>query len=244
MIRIRNLRRVRAGASLALLVIVGTASRAFAAPTPSPATAVDAPPPGSAAAVNKGTPEFEAFRKAWVGVENYAGTIVAHETSNDGKLVQDRTYRYTFVKPNAALIVITAGPGKGGGAAWHGGATVHGHKGGLVSFVKLTLPKNDPRVTSLRGDQIEVASFGYELDRFSSTKGTLAESKTAAGIAVDLTLETPDATGVTREILTLSPTTHLPVKHEAFAGDREVKNETFSDLKLNDPTLKASELDI
>lgn len=235
---------VRIGAALALALLGFPASQAAAAGSgPRAIAAVDVAP-GNGTTLKKSTPEFEAFRKAWAGVANYSTTIVAHETTNDGKTVQDRTFRYTFVKPNAALISVLAGPGKGGGASWHGGSTVHAHKGGFVSFVKLTIPKDDPRVRSLRGDQIDVASFGYEVEHFSNVPGVLAENKTADGIAVTLISTTPDATGITREVLTLSPTTHLPVKHEAFVGEHVVKSESFNDLHLNNPELKADTLDI
>jgi len=216
----------------------------LAAPTPGPAVAGGITVPGTLAPINKSTPEFDAFRKAWDGLSNYKTTIVAHESTNDGKATQDRTYRYQFAKPSTALIVVIAGPGKGGGAAWHGGSTVHGHKGGLVSFVKLTVPKDDPRVTSLRGDQIEVASYGYELDRLATVPGTLSETKTPAGTVVTFVAAAPDRTGITKEILTFSPLTHLPIRHEAYVGERSVKNESFSDLVVNDPNLKAATMDI
>ena len=237
-------RTLRSGSMLVVLGLFGSASPAFAMPFAAPDTVADVAPPGVVAATNTSTPEFDAFRKAWAGVVNYACTIVAHETNNDGTRVENRTFRFEFIKPSAALIVVTAGSGKGGAAAWNGGSTVRGHKGGFASFIKLTLPINDPRVTSLRGDQINVASFGYEVDRFSTTPGTLSETKTTDGTVVTLALSRPDATGITRETLTLSPLTHLPVKHEAFARDRTVKSETFSDLKLNDPNLKATDIAI
>lgn len=223
--------------AIAAMLAVGITSPIFAA------TAL-APAPGSLAPVNKITPAFAAFRTVWEGLANYSETIVSHETTNDGKAVQDRTYRYTFVKPDAALIEITAGPGKGGGIAWHGGPTVHGHKGGLIAFVKLTLSKSDPRVTSLRGDQVEVASYGYELDRFLTVPGTLSEAPTPLGTAVTFTLATPDRTGITKEILVLSNATHLPVEHEAFVGDERVKLEKLSNVTLDAPNLTAAKLDI
>ncbi|GAC1303500.1 MAG: hypothetical protein NVSMB21_02740 [Vulcanimicrobiaceae bacterium] len=228
-------RFVRTVAAASLVTATIATPHAFAAPGPAAAPL---------AAVNKTTPEFDAFRHAWDGVINYSETIVAHETTNDGKATVDRTYRYEFVKPSAALIVITAGPGKGGGAAWHGGPTIRGHKGGFASFIKMTLAKDDPRATSLRGDQIDVASYGYVLERFASVPGTLSESRGPAGTSVALTMATPDRTGITREILTLSPTMHLPIEHQAFVGDKLVKHETFADIKLNDPSLTAAKIDI
>ncbi len=227
----------------AIIVTTVPVGQAFAETTPSPTTAASAAPPGTVTQVNKSTPGFDAFRKAWDGITNYTEVITAHEITNDGKSSQDRTYDYKFVKPTAALIAITGGPGRGGGASWHGGSNVKGHQGGFLSMIKLNIPKNDPRATSLRGDQIEVASFGYELDHFGSTPGTLTESKDAAGDIVVMFVPTsPEGSGITKELLTLSPANNLPVKHEAFVGATRVKIETFSNIKVNDPKLTAKDI--
>lgn len=232
---------IRVGVAVVMLGSLLPAGDAFAQATPRPTTAANAP--GTMVAVNKSTPAFDAFRKAWDGITNYTEVITAHETTNDGKTTQDRTYDYTFVKPNAVMIAITSGPGRGGGAVWHGGPTVKGHQGGFLSGIKLTIAKNDRRAISLRGDQIEVASFGYELDRFASVPGTLAESKDGTGdVVITFVPTAADETGITKEMLTLSPANNLPIKHEAFVGTTRVKIETFSNVKLNVPNLSAKDL--
>jgi outer membrane lipoprotein-sorting protein len=202
----------------------------------------------TAAAENKPTPALDAFGAAWANVHDYSETIIAHETTNDGKETQDRTYSYEFVKPTSALIQITDGPGKGGGAAWHGGDQVKGHQGGLFSGVKLIISKSDPRATSLRGDQIDVASFGYELDHFLNTPGTLSEApgpalEGQATTAVTLAAAPAEANGVTREVLDVSNSTHLPVKREEYVGATLVKSEEFKDLKLN-PGLTVKDINL
>jgi len=233
---------VRIGAAGALLASMLVAGQAFAASSPASVTR-DTVVPGTAAQVNKSTPEFEAFRKAWQGLTNYSLVVVSHETSNDGKHSEDRTYDYKFVKPSVAQISIIAGPGKGGGAVWQGGPTIKGHRGGLLSHITLTIAKDDPRALSLRGNQIEYASFGYELDHYASTPGTLAESKGADGnVAITFTPNAAENTGVTREVLSLSPSMNLPVKREQFVGDKSVSTETFSNVKLNDPSLTAKDI--
>jgi hypothetical protein len=85
----------------------------------------------------KTTPALSAFASAWDKITSYTETIVTHEVTNDGKSSQDRTYGYKFLKPTYAVIDIEDGPGKGGGAAWHGGDRVKGPQGGLFSGVKL-----------------------------------------------------------------------------------------------------------
>ena len=233
---------IRVGGTVVILASFVPVGEAFAQTTPRPTTAANAAP-GTTAAVNKSTPAFDAFRKAWDGITNYTEVIAAHETTNDGKSTQERTYDYTFVKPNAVMIAITSGPGRGGGAVWHGGPTVLGHQGGFLSGIKLTIAKNDRRAISLRGDQIEVASFGYELDRFASVPGTLSETKDGNGnVVISFVPNAADSTGITKEVLTFSPANNLPIKHEAFVGTTRVKIETFSNVKLNVPNLSAKDL--
>jgi outer membrane lipoprotein-sorting protein len=225
-----HLLRADAAAALAVVALTGWSVAAFAV------------------SENKPTPALEAFATAWAAVHDYSENIITHETTNDGKETQDRTYSYEFVKPTSALIQITDGPGKGGGAAWHGGDQVKGHQGGLFSGVKLIISKSDPRATSLRGDQIDVASFGFDLDHFLNTPGTLSEApgptvQGQATTAVTLAASPAEPNGVTKEVLDISATTHLPVKREQFAGAALVKSEEFKDLKLN-PGLTVKDINL
>jgi len=199
--------------------------------------------PAAAESANKPTAALNAMSDAWSKVDNYSVSIVTHETTNDGKATQDRTYSYKFVKPTAALIEITDGPGKGGGAAWHGGDRVKGHQGGFLSHVKLIISINDPRATSLRGDTLEVASFGWELDHFLNTPGTLSDEKSGGKTVVTLTPSAAEKNGVTKETLTIDESTHLPVERDEFVGSTLVKSEKFKDLKLN-PGLTVKDIDI
>ncbi len=52
---------------------------------------------------------------------------------------------------------------------------------------------------------------------------------------VTLRLAKPDPTGVTRVVVDLSHTSHLPVRRERYAGDALVKTEVFSDTKVDVP---------
>ncbi|MBD5654002.1 MAG: hypothetical protein IAI50_02335, partial [Candidatus Eremiobacteraeota bacterium] len=48
--------------------------------------------PAAADSTNKPTAAMTAFAAAWAKVDNYSESIAAHETTNDGKSSQDRTY--------------------------------------------------------------------------------------------------------------------------------------------------------
>jgi outer membrane lipoprotein-sorting protein len=188
-----------------------------------PAAAADAPP------------AVAAFATAWAAVDNYTTTITVHET--DGKNVQDRVYHYAYKKPTFAKIDVVSGPGKGSGAVWTGGDRVRGHMGGFLSGIKQSIAITDSRATSLRGDTIEKGSFQSVADDFKNGKvDPSAADATVDGVATDAVTVglTPAAPGgATREVVYLSRATHLPVRRMAYAGDALVKQEDFSDVKLN-----------
>jgi outer membrane lipoprotein-sorting protein len=196
--------------------------------------------PGPARADNKSVPAFDAFVKAFADVKDYKEEIIVHETSDDGKSVQDRTYDYRWRRnPLAAYIGITAGPGRGGGAAWHGGDKVSGHQGGFLSGIHLTIDIHDGRATSLRGDTVEVASFDYEIKHLLTTPGTMSE-RTGPAIdgqattEVSLAVSDPSKNGnVTKDVVFLSNARHLPVRREQYVGAAVVKLENFKDVQTN-----------
>ncbi|GAC1425527.1 MAG: hypothetical protein NVSMB5_19870 [Candidatus Velthaea sp.] len=91
----------------------------------------------------------------------------------------------------------------------------------------------------MRGDSVDTGTFGAMLERFKTVKGEIGE---APGPAIDgiereaVTLKVADSVadkGVTREVLYLSKTAHLPVRRDRFAGDTLVKTETVSNVKTN-----------
>ena len=194
---------------------------------------------GQALAENKQTPAFAAFVKAFAAVSDYRDQIVVHETNDDGSQTEDRTYAYMWKRPTSAKIDIIDGPGKGGGVVWTGGDKGTGHQGGILSGIKASISINDPRATSLRGDTLEVASFEWELKHFLSMPGTLSDSpgpalEGGATTAVTLTVTNPKTNGnVSKDVLYLSNTTHLPTRREQYVGSRLVKTETFKDVKVN-----------
>ena len=184
------------------------------------------------------------FADAWSKVDNYSCSIVAHETL--GTQTQDRRYDFWFKKPSLAKIEITSGPGRGSGSVWHGGDSVLGHQGGLLRGIKMNVSINDSRAVSLRGDNIRAGIFGDMLATYQSNIGTVSEApgETIDGAATDmvtLKIASPAANkNVSRDVLYLSKTTHLPMRRMRYEGDKLVKQEDFVDLKVN-PGLKDSD---
>jgi outer membrane lipoprotein-sorting protein len=179
-------------------------------------------------------PAETAFTDAWAKVTSYTTTIVVHETN--GKDTQDRTYHYAYLKPHFARIDVVEGPGKGGGAVWTGGDTVRGHQGGFLSGIQLTVSIHDSRAVSLRGDTLLRASFQSVADDLKASSNVTESAGTVEGQAVDVLtapLASADTEGVTKHVIYLSKTTHLPVQRTTYAGDQAVKNERFTDVNTS-----------
>ncbi len=172
------------------------------------------------------------FASAWSSVGSYSATLSMHETA--GTNVEDRTYAYTFAKPSEATIAIMAGPGRGGRVTWTGGDRVTGSPPGLLGAIKVHLSIHDRRVTSLRGDTVAMASFGWLLDHLRSTPGTTSQGvgPTVDGVptnSIALTVAAPaEDDGVTREVVLLSKKTNLPVEFERYTGPALIKAVKYS----------------
>ncbi len=203
----RNLPPIAAAAA-AIILLSGLARGAFAA-EPAAATA---------------------FLDAWAKVDSYTDTIVSHEVK--GTQTEDRTYHFAYLKPHYARIDIIDGPGKGGGAVWAGGDTVHGHQGGFLSGIKLQVSIHDGRAVSLRGDTIDYASFESAAQQIKAAKD-ITQGTTAGLDSVTITYPAGAADGVTKRVIAFSKTTHLPAERISYAGDQVVKDEKYSDIKLN-----------
>jgi len=206
------------------------------------AGACAAPPAGAQAAfgppVNKPTPALAEFERTYRGVRDYTTFDVVFEQLNDGSRVQTRTYTYKVLAPNSAFAAIVSGPGTGTVAAWRGGDVVKAHQGGQLSPIKLTIPIDDPRVQTLRGDTLDTGTFAYELQYMLATPGTLAEKAgpTIGGVAttaVTLKIKDPAVAAVTAVVLAISTASHLPVRRQLYVGSTVVKTETFDNTKVN-----------
>ncbi|HEX3551290.1 MAG TPA: hypothetical protein VHT53_12980 [Candidatus Elarobacter sp.] len=168
-----------------------------------------------------------AFLDAWSKVSSYTTDIKVHETK--GTDVQDRTYHYAYLKPHFARIDITGGLGRGGGAVWKGGDTVSGHQGGILSGIHLTVSIHDGRAVDLRGATIDEASFESIAENIRSAPSATNGEETINGTAYDtVTVPYKDPSGVTKRVIALSRTTHLPVRRVTYAGDAIVEQEDFT----------------
>jgi len=98
----------------------------------------------------------------------------------------------------------------------------------------------DPRVVTLRGDTVAMASFGWVLAHLQ-TDGTVTQKPgpTIEGNATnELTLTITDPAksgGYTRDIVDCSTATGLPVRVQRFIGSDLVKTIAYSNVAPNAP---------
>lgn len=164
---------------------------------------------------------------AYAKIAGYTATIKVHETK--GAQTQDRVYRYEVKKPHHVVTEILDGPGKGSGGTWNGGDTVSGHVGGLLKGIHQNVAIDDARATSLRGDTIPSGTIDEMLAHAKNDGEATETAGTMDGTPVDVVttkVNAPEKTrGVTREVLYLSKSTHLPVGRDRYEGERLVKSE-------------------
>jgi outer membrane lipoprotein-sorting protein len=177
------------------------------------------------------------FAAAWARVTAYTATVTVFERKDTQ--VQNVVLEYTFRKPSSVTVHVDAGPNAGVTTVWGGGTTVVAHRGsGLAALFKKTFSLHDPQVTTIRGSSIDQLSFGAILAHAQQEAGTLTQISEpdiggAAVDAVTLMLADPKANaGLTREVIELSRSTHLPVQVLAFDGTTLVRQIDFSKVVL------------
>jgi hypothetical protein len=197
---------------------------AIIATSSAPAGAFDAPGP------------LIGFAQAWAGLGAYSTTVNAFERKGPEEV--DVKMDYAFHKPSNVKIHLITGPNAGANLAWDGGDTVTGWRGGLLSFFKKTFSLHDSYVSTTRGASIDQLSFGAILDHAQHEPGKLATAppEQIDGVTVDVVTLTPADPahdgGLTREVVELSPSTHLPVRVLGYEGSTLVRKVDFSKLTL------------
>jgi outer membrane lipoprotein-sorting protein len=220
----RRLHRVVACIAVSFVCIVpGVAG---AQPTPTSA-------PSSAAAGDL----LAQFATAWAHVTAYTATVTVMERKD--AQTQNIVLEYTFRKPSSVTVHVDAGWNAGVTMVWDGGTTVVAHRGsGLAALFKKTLALHDPQATTIRGSSIDQLGFGAVLEHARQQAGALTETPQSAvyGASVDsVTLVSADPSsnaGLTREVVELSASTHLPVRVLGYDDATLVRQIDFSKVVL------------
>lgn len=178
-----------------------------------------------------GTESLASFAAAVSSLQGYTTSI--HLFEKRGSETENAVYRYAYTKPSDVTMQIVSGPNAGASVAWNGGASVSAGKGsGFAGMFRKSVPLADPLVTSLRGYTVSDLSFPSILKHAQTTAGTLSATQAAlGGVRTDiLTLEVADPArdnDMTREVLYLDASTHLPRRIDGFVGTTLVRSYSF-----------------
>jgi outer membrane lipoprotein-sorting protein len=228
----------RIAACVVVALFGGSPVLVSAQPAPSPpATAPPIATPLTAPSGESVQAVLAQFAAAWAHVTAYTATVTVFERKDTQ--VQNVVLEYTFRKPSSVTTHVDAGPNAGVTMVWDGGTTVVAHRGsGLAALFKKTFPLHDPQATTIRGSSIDQLSFGAILADAQQEAGKLSQTPQAdiGGVSIDaVTLMPSDPVanaGLTREIVALSSSTHLPVQVLGYDGATLVRQIDFSKVTL------------
>jgi len=180
---------------------------------------------------------WSAFAGAWAGIVAYSATVTAFERAD--ARAETLVVDYRFRKPSNVTARIVSGPNPGAVLVWDGGPTMSAHLGsGLMYVLQKKLSLHDPSAISPRGSSIDQLSFAYVLNHGQSTPGTVAQrpGEVIDGVATQAVEIVPlvpaDDGGLTREVVELSPTTHLPVRILGYEGSTLVRKIDFANINF------------
>jgi hypothetical protein len=218
------------------LLRLACATFAFGWIAVTPAAGQPTPSPGDSSAAAHDL--LVGFAREWAGVGAYTATVTVFERKD--AQVQNMVLNYSFRKPASATALVTAGAMTGSVLAWDGGTTVvvKLRGSGFLSLFKRRLSLHDPMATTIRGSSIDELSFPAILAHAQQEAGTLSTTPEVVidGVAVDavtLMPATVDAgAGLTREVVELSPATHLPMRVLGYDGQTLVLSLEFTNVAV------------
>ncbi len=235
---------------LGALMLTASGSMAGAQTTGAPAGDVGANSPEMLAAMAKCfeepvpapasiPPAYQAFITASAAIKDYSVTVHETDQSDPPKVVsEDRVLHFKYSKPCYGRVDVISGRLAGSAAQWQGGHKLKGHLGGEISHLKAIVPDTDPKTTDIRGLPMYAAFFPWIIDRFNEA-GTITAAPGPAvnGVPTDvITITGGDPKkqfGFTKNVMTLSSVTHLPLINDGYTGDKVTLHAEFSDYVIN-----------
>ena len=179
------------------------------------------------------------FVGAAAAIKDYTVTVQEQDETDPPHVVsEDRVLHFKYGKPCYGRVDVISGRLAGAAAQWQGGHKLKGHLGGDVSHIKQVVPDTDPKTTDVRGLPMYAGYFPWIIDRFNEA-GTItaAPGPTMDGVATDVVTITggdpKKQFGFTKNVMTLSSTTHLPLVNDGFTGDRRTLHAVFSEYVIN-----------
>src|SRR5580658_491850 len=229
---------MRRRSRLTTLLLAGTCAALSAAASSGAPARAQASVASPSALRSSVPPAWSAFAATWAGIVAYSATVTAFERA--GARAETLVVDYRFRKPSSVTARIISGPNPGAVLVWDGGPTMSAHLGsGLMYVLQKRLSLHDPSATSPRGSSIDQLSFAYVLEHGQSTPGTVTQrlGEVVDGVATQAVEIVPLVAahdgGLTREVVELSTTTHVPVRILGYEGLTLVRKIDFAKVILD-----------
>jgi outer membrane lipoprotein-sorting protein len=195
--------------------------------------------PIGAAFAQAPTPQFvvQAFRDVYASVSDYQCRM--HESCRQGSAFEERTANIYFKRPRFIRMDIIIGnrPGDDGSSGvYRNDGRVTGRKGGLLSFLAVTVDKHDPQATSIRGVAIDQIDLQATLEKLIFHLAASACSLELRDGVYEMVFVPRDPTvngGVTKDIIRLDAATLLPISADSYEGSERVQHAEWSGYILN-----------
>lgn len=173
---------------------------------------------------------------AFSKVNDYSCIAEAHYKKD--WLREDKVYKIYFKRPELVRIEVLEGD-PGSVAVLREDGKVRGHKGGWLTWIKLTVDIDSPLATTVRGNRMDQSHFEYMIRMMKKILAT-AEAHVIGETTVEgqnvyimeVTHSKPRK-DLTRELIFVDKETWLLKKILGYEGRREVVNVTYRDIVLN-----------
>ncbi len=190
---------------------------------PLPSSFADPPTPQSI---------VEAFQAMYESISDYQCRMEEH--CRQGSRHEERTINFYFKKPRFIRMDILKGnrfSDTGSVGVYGNGGKVTGRKGGLLSFLAITVDKHDPQATTIRGLAFDQSDMRATLEKMQFHLAESTCTLSMGGGIYELVFEPRDPSrndGVTRDVITLDAATLLPTSSDSFEGDQLVQHAEWS----------------
>jgi hypothetical protein len=190
---------------------------------PLPSVFADPPTPRSV---------VEAFQAMCESISDYQCRM--EEQCRQGSRYEERTINFSFKKPRFIRMDILKGNrfgDTGSVGVYRNDGKVQGRKGGVLSFIAITVDKHDPQATTVRGQAFDESDMQATLEKMQFHLAESACALSTGGGMYELVFEPRDPSrngGVTRDVIRLDAATLLPASADSYEGDRLVQHAAWS----------------
>lgn len=218
-------------------------------PVTAPKTASQVKTPVSTVSVTQSL--LQKTRARFESLQNFRAMADVFETK-PGKGPVKAKLKVTFMKPGSSRLEIMDHSNslyKGAKLTYKSGVdSITGRPGGAMSFMKMTLPMSDDKVTSRRGyrlDQVDTLAIVSRLVRPELNPKLLGKTTVNGRQVAVLEYQTSGHFDplITKELLGIDMETHFVRIHEMYAGEELVYSLKLPEVQFDQP-MTAADLDV